>query len=77
MSTATVCKRQTGPNTAEIERETVRRQILRDLADGRFFVFLFGRIRRIIEKTRGVLRRKEDRWTASGEDNIHCGGWNI
>ena len=50
MSTATVCKRQTGPNTAEIERETVRRQILRDLADGRFFVFLFRKIRGIMEE---------------------------
>ena len=50
MSIATVCKKQTKAENRQETEKTVRRQIYGDLSDGRFFYFLFGKIRRIIKE---------------------------
>ena len=77
MSIATVCKKQTKAENRQETEKTVRRQIYGDLSDGRFFNFLFGKIRRII-KNRGVYSgTRKTVGTASGKDNIHRRGGNI
>ena len=50
MSIATVCKKQTKAENRQETEKTVRRQIYGDLSVGRFFVFLFRKIRGIMEE---------------------------
>ena len=50
MNTATVCKTRTVTELEKQRKKPVRRQIFRDLPDGRFFVFLFRKIRGIMEE---------------------------
>ena len=49
MNIETAFRARPGKTKQKTEEGTVRRKILRELSDGRFFDFLFGEIRGIIK----------------------------